>query len=129
MEEEFRPQMKKMAVAMGASLTEQDIDRMPPGMTSQGDTLCVCVCVCVCKRELLRWQSLINSDRYDELRVRHDDELTCLTSSSVILCRNLPLQPVSGVHEAVQDLRAARGGHQEGLQDARQRWQRLHRVE
>ncbi|XP_036936590.1 parvalbumin-like EF-hand-containing protein isoform X2 [Acanthopagrus latus] len=36
MEEEFRPQMKKMAVAMGASLTEQDIDHMPPGMTSQG---------------------------------------------------------------------------------------------
>ncbi|XP_030256701.1 parvalbumin-like EF-hand-containing protein [Sparus aurata] len=36
MEDDFRPQMKKMAVAMGASLTEQDIDHMPPGMTSQG---------------------------------------------------------------------------------------------
>ena len=44
MEDDFRPQMKKMAVAIGASLTEQDIDRMPPGMTSQGDTLYVCVC-------------------------------------------------------------------------------------
>ncbi|XP_073345334.1 parvalbumin-like EF-hand-containing protein [Pagrus major] len=37
MEDDFRPQMKKMAVAMGASLTEQDIDRMPLGMTSQGN--------------------------------------------------------------------------------------------
>nr|XP_046234172.1 parvalbumin-like EF-hand-containing protein [Scatophagus argus] len=39
MEDDFRPQLKRMAVAMGASLTEQDIDRMPRGMTSQGDAV------------------------------------------------------------------------------------------
>ncbi|XP_062270959.1 parvalbumin-like EF-hand-containing protein [Scomber scombrus] len=36
MEEDFRPQVKKVAVAMGASLSEQDIDRMPLGMRTQG---------------------------------------------------------------------------------------------
>ncbi|KAI3365647.1 hypothetical protein L3Q82_010140, partial [Scortum barcoo] len=36
MEDHFRPQVKKVAVAMGASLTEQDIDRMPQEMTTQG---------------------------------------------------------------------------------------------
>lgn len=29
-EDDFRPQVKKVAVAMGTSLTEQDIDRMSP---------------------------------------------------------------------------------------------------
>jgi len=52
MEDDFRPQVKKVAVAMGASLTERDIDRMPREMRTQGDTVCVCVCVCV-------WQSHI----------------------------------------------------------------------
>ncbi|XP_026207433.1 parvalbumin-like EF-hand-containing protein isoform X2 [Anabas testudineus] len=36
MEDDFRPQMKKVAVAMGASLTERDIDRMPPELRTQG---------------------------------------------------------------------------------------------
>lgn len=36
MEDDFRPQVKKVAVAMGASLTEQDIDRMPREMKVQG---------------------------------------------------------------------------------------------
>ncbi|KAG8008837.1 Parvalbumin alpha [Nibea albiflora] len=34
--DDFRPQVKKVAVAMGASLTEQDIERMPRGMKTQG---------------------------------------------------------------------------------------------
>ncbi|XP_038591891.1 parvalbumin-like EF-hand-containing protein [Micropterus salmoides] len=37
MEDDFRPQVKEVAVAMGASLTEQDIDRMPREMTTQGN--------------------------------------------------------------------------------------------
>ncbi|XP_070782571.1 parvalbumin-like EF-hand-containing protein [Enoplosus armatus] len=37
MEEDFRPQVKKVAVAMGASLTEQDINCMPREMTTQGN--------------------------------------------------------------------------------------------
>ncbi|XP_047194348.1 parvalbumin-like EF-hand-containing protein [Hippoglossus stenolepis] len=36
MEDDFRPQVKKVAVAMGASLTEQDISRMPQEMRTQG---------------------------------------------------------------------------------------------
>lgn len=54
MEEDFRPQVKKMAVAMGASLTEQDIDRMPREMATQGDMQCVCVCACVCGNHALK---------------------------------------------------------------------------
>ncbi|XP_035524840.1 parvalbumin-like EF-hand-containing protein [Morone saxatilis] len=34
MEGDFRPQVKKVAVAMGASLTDQDIDHMPQGLTT-----------------------------------------------------------------------------------------------
>ncbi|XP_028422875.1 parvalbumin-like EF-hand-containing protein [Perca flavescens] len=37
MEDDFRPQVKKVAVAMGASLTEQDVDRMPRDMRMQGN--------------------------------------------------------------------------------------------
>nr|XP_019961081.1 PREDICTED: calmodulin-like [Paralichthys olivaceus] len=37
MEDDFRPQVKKMAVAMGASLTEQDINHMPQEMRTQGN--------------------------------------------------------------------------------------------
>ncbi|XP_034426094.1 parvalbumin-like EF-hand-containing protein [Hippoglossus hippoglossus] len=37
MEDDFRPQVKKVAVAMGASLTEQDISRMPQEMRTQGN--------------------------------------------------------------------------------------------
>ncbi|XP_071317866.1 parvalbumin-like EF-hand-containing protein [Trachinotus anak] len=37
MEDDFRPQVKKVAVAMGASLTERDIDRMPREMRTQGN--------------------------------------------------------------------------------------------
>ncbi|XP_034716647.1 parvalbumin-like EF-hand-containing protein [Etheostoma cragini] len=36
MEDDFRPQVKKVAVAMGVSLTEQDVDRMPREMRTQG---------------------------------------------------------------------------------------------
>uniref|UniRef100_A0A8C9ZIV2 Parvalbumin n=1 Tax=Sander lucioperca TaxID=283035 RepID=A0A8C9ZIV2_SANLU len=37
MEDDFRPQVKKVAVAMGASLTEQDVDHMPRDMRMQGN--------------------------------------------------------------------------------------------
>ncbi|XP_059180000.1 parvalbumin-like EF-hand-containing protein [Centropristis striata] len=37
MEEDFRPQVKKVAVAMGASLSDIDIDRMPRGIRAQGN--------------------------------------------------------------------------------------------
>ncbi|KAF7654677.1 hypothetical protein LDENG_00066620 [Lucifuga dentata] len=37
MEDDFGPQVKKVAVAMGASLTEQDIDRMPRNMKRHGN--------------------------------------------------------------------------------------------
>ncbi|XP_037610154.1 parvalbumin-like EF-hand-containing protein isoform X1 [Sebastes umbrosus] len=37
MQDDFRPQVKKVAVAMGASLTEQDIDLMPREMRQQGN--------------------------------------------------------------------------------------------
>lgn len=43
MEDDFRPQVKKVTVAMGASLTEQDIDHMPPELKTQGDAQCLCV--------------------------------------------------------------------------------------
>ncbi|XP_068611054.1 parvalbumin-like EF-hand-containing protein [Brachionichthys hirsutus] len=36
MEDDFRPQVKKIALAMGASLTELEIDRMPREMRSRG---------------------------------------------------------------------------------------------
>ncbi|XP_068162331.1 parvalbumin-like EF-hand-containing protein [Antennarius striatus] len=36
MEDDFRPQVKKIALAMGASLTEQEIDRMPREMRLHG---------------------------------------------------------------------------------------------
>ncbi|KAM3859400.1 parvalbumin-like EF-hand-containing protein [Diretmus argenteus] len=37
MADDFGPQVKKVAVAMGASLTEQDIDRIPREMKIQGN--------------------------------------------------------------------------------------------
>ncbi|XP_028286590.1 parvalbumin-like EF-hand-containing protein isoform X2 [Parambassis ranga] len=37
MEDDFRPQMKKVTVAMGASLTEQDIACMPREMRTDGN--------------------------------------------------------------------------------------------
>ncbi|XP_032358839.1 parvalbumin-like EF-hand-containing protein [Etheostoma spectabile] len=37
MEDDFLPQVKKVAVAMGVSLTEQDVDRMPREMRTQGN--------------------------------------------------------------------------------------------
>ncbi|KAL7372616.1 hypothetical protein ABVT39_019465 [Epinephelus coioides] len=37
MEDDFRPQVKKVAVAMGASLTERDIERMPQEMRTHGN--------------------------------------------------------------------------------------------
>ncbi|XP_049419365.1 parvalbumin-like EF-hand-containing protein [Epinephelus fuscoguttatus] len=37
MEDDFRPQVKKVAVAMGASLTERDIERMPREMRTHGN--------------------------------------------------------------------------------------------
>ncbi|KAM4624274.1 parvalbumin-like EF-hand-containing protein [Polymixia lowei] len=37
MADDFGPQVKKVALAMGASLTEQDIDRIPREMRIQGN--------------------------------------------------------------------------------------------
>lgn len=45
MEDDFRPQVKKVAVAMGASLTEQDFDRMPQDMKTRGDFIGVQITV------------------------------------------------------------------------------------
>uniref|UniRef100_A0A8D3AJU9 EF-hand domain-containing protein n=1 Tax=Scophthalmus maximus TaxID=52904 RepID=A0A8D3AJU9_SCOMX len=39
MEDDLRPQVKEAAAA-GASLTEQDVDRLAPQMRTQGDALC-----------------------------------------------------------------------------------------
>ncbi|KAK2820130.1 hypothetical protein Q5P01_023089 [Channa striata] len=36
MEDDFRPQVKKAAVAMGASLTEKDLDHMPRDLRARG---------------------------------------------------------------------------------------------
>ncbi|XP_042370645.1 parvalbumin-like EF-hand-containing protein, partial [Plectropomus leopardus] len=37
MEDDFRPQVKMVAAAMGASLTERDVEHMPPEMRAHGN--------------------------------------------------------------------------------------------